>query len=244
MRSVSFPVSAIVLLAALGIASASVGAQTRAQTRTPAVDIQRAAADDSSLRVIISVARRTLWVVTGPSDTLLKAPVAVGSQRSLAYGGHRWTFKTPSGINTVLSKEEHPVWVPPDWHFVEVARQRRLSIVWLHGDTTVGLSNGSSVVMHDLRVQLETGGSVRDFGGSEIVVNGTMFVPPVGSPNRRFEGQLGEYRLLLGDGVGIHGTPDARSVGHAVTHGCMRLHDDDLAWVYDHISIGTRVYIY
>lgn len=240
MRNVYRAAPAIALLAALGAASAPVAAQTRA----PAVDVQHAAADDSSLRVIVSVARRTLWVVTGQSDTLLTAPVAVGSQRSLAYGGHRWTFKTPRGIDTVVSKEEHPVWVPPDWHFVEVARQRRVSIVWLHGDTTVGLSNGSSVVMHDLRVQLETGASVRDFGGSEIVVNGMMFVPPVGSPNRRFEGQLGEYRLLLGDGVGIHGTPDAQSVGHAVTHGCMRLHDDDLAWVYDHISVGTRVYIY
>ena len=240
MRSVSSAASAIALLAALGTVSAPVAAQTR----TPAADVQRAAADDSSLRVIVSVARRTLWVVTGPSDTLLTAPVAVGSPRSLAYGGHRWTFRTPRGIDTVLAKEEHPVWVPPDWHFIEVARQRRLSIVWLHGDTTVALSSGSSIVMRDMRVQLDTDGSVRDFGGSEIVVNGTMFVPPVGSPNRRFEGQLGDYRLLLGDGVGIHGTPDAQSVGRAVTHGCMRLHDDDLEWVYDHISVGTRVYIY
>jgi len=236
-----FSTSAIALLAALGSASVPVAAQARAS----AADVQREAAEDSALRVIVSVARRTLWVVTGPSDTLLKAPVAVGSQRSLAYGGHRWTFTTPRGINTVLGKEEHPIWVPPDWHFVEVARQRRLSIVWLHGDTTVALPNGSSLVMHDMRVRLETDSSVREFGDTgEIVVDGKMFVPPVGSPNRRFEGQLGEYRLLLGDGVGIHGTPEPQSVGHAVTHGCMRLHDDDLAWLYDHISVGTRVYIF
>jgi hypothetical protein len=40
---------------------------------------------------------------------MLAAPVAVGSERSLAYGGHRWKFRTPRGVLTVLAKEENPV---------------------------------------------------------------------------------------------------------------------------------------
>ena len=78
----------------------------------------------------------------------------------------------------------------------------------------------------------------------EIIVDKTLYVPPIGSPDRRIQGELGKQRLVLGDGVGIHGTPEASSVGHAVTHGCMRLHDDDILWLYEHIPLGTRVYIY
>ena len=49
---------------------------------------------------------------------------------------------------------------------------------------------------------------------------------------------------MLGDGVGIHGTPDTASVGRAATHGCMRLHDADIAWLYEHIPTGTHVYVF
>jgi len=55
---------------------------------------------------------------------------------------------------------------------------------------------------------------------------------------------LGEYALSLGDGYLIHGTLYQRLLGRSVTHGCVRLGDDDLAAVYGAASIGTRVYIY
>src|SRR6185312_8442822 len=64
-----------------------------------------AARRDTSLRIIVSIARRRLWAVAGAHDTLLDAPVAVGSQQSLAYGAQHWTFQTPRGIHTVLAKE-------------------------------------------------------------------------------------------------------------------------------------------
>jgi lipoprotein-anchoring transpeptidase ErfK/SrfK len=238
-----FAVSASLVLAAIAIQGGTGGAQ--ATTKKAALEARSAARQDSTLRIVISVARRTLWVVSGASDTMLAAPVGVGSERSLAYGGRRWTFSTPRGIHAVVSKEEDPVWIPPDWHYVEVARRERLSLVWLHGDTTIGLSDGSSLVMRNMDVRIERDSTSRAFSADEEVVAGkTLFVPPIGSPNRRVTGELGKFRLMLGGGVGIHGTRDAASVGNAVTHGCMRLHDADLSWLYEHVPVGTPVYIF
>jgi lipoprotein-anchoring transpeptidase ErfK/SrfK len=47
-----------------------------------------------------------------------------------------------------------------------------------------------------------------------------------------------------GDGeFGIHGTDVDSSVGHAVTHGCIRLHNYDIPKVYKAITIGTPVQV-
>jgi lipoprotein-anchoring transpeptidase ErfK/SrfK len=55
---------------------------------------------------------------------------------------------------------------------------------------------------------------------------------------------LGDYALYLGDGYLIHGTLYQRLLGRSVTHGCVRLGDEDLQAVYAAAPIGTRVYIY
>ncbi len=49
-----------------------------------------------------------------------------------------------------------------------------------------------------------------------------------GTAHRRILGELGRYKLDLGDGSLIHGTPDQASVGSATTHGCLRLREADL----------------
>jgi hypothetical protein len=71
-----------------------------------------------------------------------------------------------------------------------------------------------------------------------------LYVPPIETVNRRVPNQLGRYRLNLGAGVGTHGTPDSNSVRHAVTHGCMRVFDADLQWLYANVPLGTRVYVF
>ncbi|MDZ7344441.1 MAG: L,D-transpeptidase [candidate division KSB1 bacterium] len=70
---------------------------------------------------------------------------------------------------------------------------------------------------------------------------------PVPSPNaaERFEaGVLGEYALELGDGYLIHGTLYKRMLGMPVTHGCVRLGDEDLRIVYQNLQLGAKVFIY
>jgi lipoprotein-anchoring transpeptidase ErfK/SrfK len=44
-------------------------------------------------------------------------------------------------------------------------------------------------------------------------------------------------------GVGIHGTPDAGSIGYSVSHGCIRMQIPDAEWLFSHVSVGTTVFI-
>jgi len=61
----------------------------------------------------------------------------------------------------------------------------------------------------------------------------------------RYEyGVLGDYAMALGDGYLIHGTLYKRLLGMPVTHGCIRLNDDDLEAVFNSLSVGSKVYIY
>jgi lipoprotein-anchoring transpeptidase ErfK/SrfK len=55
---------------------------------------------------------------------------------------------------------------------------------------------------------------------------------------------LGEYALGFGSGYFIHGTLYTRLLGRNVTHGCVRVGDDDLKKIYQTVPMGARVYIY
>ena len=48
---------------------------------------------------------------------------------------------------------------------------------------------------------------------------------------------------LDASGVGIHGTPDAASIGYSASHGCIRMYISDATWLFDHVRIGTPVLI-
>jgi hypothetical protein len=69
-------------------------------------------------------------------------------------------------------------------------------------------------------------------------------VPPKGHPSRFEPNVLGDYALTLGDGYMIHGTLYQRLIGSPVTHGCVRMLDDDLEAVYKTLPVGAKVFIY
>jgi lipoprotein-anchoring transpeptidase ErfK/SrfK len=48
---------------------------------------------------------------------------------------------------------------------------------------------------------------------------------------------------LSASGVGIHGTPDDASIGYSASHGCIRMHIPDAEWLFNHVHIGTTVFI-
>ena len=48
---------------------------------------------------------------------------------------------------------------------------------------------------------------------------------------------------LSAPGVGIHGTPDPASLGYSASHGCIRMYIPYAEWLFDHVEIGTPVYI-
>jgi lipoprotein-anchoring transpeptidase ErfK/SrfK len=48
---------------------------------------------------------------------------------------------------------------------------------------------------------------------------------------------------LSAPGVGIHGTPDPASLGYSASHGCIRMFIPYAEWLFDHVEIGTPVFI-
>ena len=43
--------------------------------------------------------------------------------------------------------------------------------------------------------------------------------------------------------VGIHGTPDAASIGYSASHGCIRMRIADAEWLFRRVEIGMPVFI-
>jgi hypothetical protein len=48
---------------------------------------------------------------------------------------------------------------------------------------------------------------------------------------------------LSAAGVGIHGTPSDGSIGYSVSHGCIRMHIPEAEWLFNHVDVGTTVFI-
>ena len=69
-------------------------------------------------------------------------------------------------------------------------------------------------------------------------------IPSQDDPSRYEYGVLGDYAMALGDGYLIHGTIYKRFLGMPVTHGCVRLNDEDLKTIFNTLSIGSKVYIF
>lgn len=107
-------------------------------------------------------------------------------------GSRQWIFKTPKGQFWIQQKITKPLWVRPDWSFVEEG----------------------------------------------------LPIPPANDESRYEYGVLGDYAMSLGDGYLIHGTLYKRFLGMPVTHGCVRLNDDDLETIYNTLNIGSKVFIF
>jgi L,D-transpeptidase YbiS len=69
---------------------------------------------------VVDTASNVLTVKQG-DRVLRRAVISAGSGSVLdePSGRRRWVFDTPRGIRVVQSKVEHPVWVRPDWAFIE-----------------------------------------------------------------------------------------------------------------------------
>jgi lipoprotein-anchoring transpeptidase ErfK/SrfK len=44
-------------------------------------------------------------------------------------------------------------------------------------------------------------------------------------------------------GVGIHGTDEPSSIGFSASHGCIRMQVPDAEWLFNHVAVGTTVFI-
>ena len=205
-----------------------------------------AAADQPYL--VVSLAERKLWLKQG-NKTLFQAPVATGSGKEFVSGTNRYRFNTPRGRLVVRLKEVNPAWVPPDWHYQEQARKRGLGVVRLARGESVPTGDGGLIYAAGSELVKRTAsGSVVSLGGGredrEVVAGGNIIIPPFGTNARRYEGVLGTRRLNLGDGYGIHGTNKPETVGQAVSHGCVRMRNEDIERLFEMVPVGTPVYLY
>ncbi len=199
--------------------------------------------------LVISLEERRLWYKQR-GTVLFSTEVATGSGKTMVKegGASAWKFETPRGRLVVQSKEEAPVWAPPDWHYVEQSRKRGLGLARLEIGQSLATADGSFITVegNDVVRALPDGRRIvlQAADGREIVVDGKVLVPPLGTTQRRYKGVLGTHRLNLGNGYALHGTNQPESVGRAVSHGCVRLRNEDIARLYAMVPVGTPVYIY
>jgi hypothetical protein len=198
--------------------------------------------------LVVSMADHRIWYKQG-KEILFEAPVATGSGKELVAGGGQWRFETPRGRLTVKGKDVDPAWVPPDWHYIESAHKKGLGVIHLDPGESIPTGDGGVITTRNGEVVKRYGnGSAVSLGGGvegkEIVVNGNIVVPPYGTTARRYMGVLGTRRLQLGDGYGIHGTDHPETVGRSVSHGCVRMRNEDIERLFPMVAVGTPVYIY
>jgi hypothetical protein len=199
--------------------------------------------------IVVSIADHQIWYKRG-NEVLFNTQVATGSGKTMIAGssGRQYKFETPRGRLRVEDKEIDPAWVPPDWHFEEQAHKKGLGVAHMTRNTVIPAGGGAVIAARgsDLVKRYPDGREVPLSAGEghEIVVNGNIVIPPYGVNQRRYKGVLGTRRLVLGDGYGIHGTDVPESIGRSVSHGCVRLRNEDIEKLYDMVPVGTPVYIY
>lgn len=202
-----------------------------------------------STYLVVSITDRRVWYKRGDS-VLFTAPVATGSGKQLVVKGNAKVlrFETPRGRLVVQRRDSAPAWVPPDWHYQEQANKRRLGLVQLVRGKPIPLRDGGQIMVRGSDVvRIGPDGATRALtatDGREIVADGKIIIPPFGTNQRRYPDVLGSFRLYLGDGYALHGTNNPASVGQAVSHGCVRLRNEDITELYHRVAVGTPVFIY
>lgn len=98
--------------------------------------------------IVIDTANNRFLMRDG-ADTLLNTNCSTGSYASLtAADGRKWFFHTPRGQFKIQNKKQKPVWVKPDWAFVEEnepipgARHESRYEPYVMGDYAMGFGNG------------------------------------------------------------------------------------------------------
>jgi lipoprotein-anchoring transpeptidase ErfK/SrfK len=217
---------------------------------------QRLAASDSAAPgdrpyIIVSISDKRLWYRQG-DRTIFTTRVATGTGKELVQdgpnGGVHWKFETPRGRLVVEAKETDPVWIPPDWHYVEMATKKHFGVVKLARGKSIPIGGGAVITVDgtDVVTRYPDGRKVpfETHEGQEIIANRHIVIPPYGTNQRKYDGTLGVNRLYLGDGYGIHGTDEPATIGSAASHGCVRLRNEDIETLFRIVPVGTVVYIY
>lgn len=177
----------------LALVSDSV-AESGAAKKEDAASLQKkmAALVPRGMYVVIDTGKNLLYMKKG-DEQLHKAIISTGSGKTLRdpNSDKKWVFDTPRGVHTIKSKVKNPLWIKPDWAFIE--ENEALPKSW---------------------------------------------------SDRAEEGMMGDYALGIGNGYFLHGTMYSRMLGKSVSHGCVRIGDEDLKKLFNEAPLGTKVYIF
>jgi hypothetical protein len=193
--------------------------------------------------IVVSVQDRALQLWEKGAVTFrARAAVGMGEQ---VLDGDVFVFETPRGRYRVQEVEDEPVWVAPDWHYLELATKKKTDVVNLSATRPITLADGSRLEVQGTTVARCVGADCTAFAQSEeILADGKVVMPPIATIQRQYTGILGTHRLKLGDGYAIHGTNKPSSIGRASSHGCIRLRNQDIDFLYKRAPVGTPVFIY
>ncbi len=246
-----------------GEAAARATQVSNLQSKLQSVAQQTSDMPDTGQTIVVSTEENKLWLKRN-GQTIFEAVCSTGKGTTLAVDGKTLVFDTPIGKLHVVQKEENPLWVPPDWHYVEEARKNGMRVVHLNRGDTLDATTGQPArsdngfwsffrdkststvlkVKGDTVVKSDGVNEVELPPGTTIIAGDAIVVPPVDTKQRHYDKVLGKYRLELGDGYGIHGTDEPEKLGQSVSHGCVRLGDEDIARLYQMANVGDTVIIY
>ena len=175
---------------------------------------------DTGQTILVSTAENKLYVRRG-GQTIFEAVCSTGKGTTLAVDGKTVIFDTPIGKLHVISKEENPQWVPPDWHFIEEARKNGMRVVhlnpgqsidkrtgqpptasapsqgvwsWFGGGSSSNASDPVLKVQGDTIVEVGPDGSQRELEpGKTIVAGDAVVIPPVNTKQRHYDKVLGTH---------------------------------------------------
>ena len=102
--------------------------------------------------IVVDSANNRLWVRRG-EKILLEAVVSTGSGLVLEQvdAGRTWTFDTPKGMYRIHRRAVNPVWVKPDWAFLEEGEPAPASVSERYDYGSLGeygLYFGDSYIIH------------------------------------------------------------------------------------------------
>lgn len=219
---------------------------------------------DTDQIIVVSTEENKVYVRRN-GKTVFETICSTGKGTTLVENGRTTVFNTPIGKFRIISKEENPVWVPPDWHFIEEAKKTGGRVIRLQPGMSLNARTGNVVSgsrssgfwswsdsprgpimkVRNNNVVIEENGRTRSLPKGEVIRAGnTIVIPPIGSPQREYEKVLGTHRLNLGDGYALHGTQQVSQLGRSVSHGCVRLKNEDIAHLYEIANVGDEVIIY
>lgn len=73
---------------------------------------------DGRRYIVVHLAENRVFVFEG-GRAIWSAPAGTGDGFELDSGERRWKFTTPVGLMQVRRMEKDPIWVAPDWHYLE-----------------------------------------------------------------------------------------------------------------------------